>query len=111
MYEKPTSQSYYEKFFETTNNCITNSIIVILESNYGTNFNILFMSIFIFLKSPHSVPCSDSLILAINNRISINQLFTNNFQASSVYLKITWSCLLYYFEIVLDKDHNNRTEY
>ena len=45
------------------------SILVILQSDYGTNFNILFISIFIFLKSLHRVPASDYLISAVSNRI------------------------------------------
>ena len=48
--------------------CIS-SILVLLQSNYGTNFNVVFLSIFIFLKSFHRVPSSDSLISAINNRV------------------------------------------
>ena len=43
--------------------------ILILQSDYGTSFSILFLGIFIFLKSLHRVPSSDSLISAINNRI------------------------------------------
>ena len=43
--------------------------ILILQSDYGTSFSILFLGIFIFLKSLHRVPSSDSLISAISNRI------------------------------------------
>ena len=42
---------------------------LILQGDYETSFNILFLGIFIFLKSLHRVPSSDSLISAINNRI------------------------------------------
>ena len=125
MYEKPTSQSFYEKLLETTNlNCkeiyilprkvptdtnlrmfqykimnnilflnkllfkfkkvppplcsfcnsadetpFISSLLVILQNDYGMNFSILFLNIFIFLKSLHRVPFSVFLILAINNRI------------------------------------------
>ena len=45
------------------------SIFIILRSDYGTNFNILFLSIFIFLNTLHRVPSFDYLISAIRNRI------------------------------------------
>ena len=45
------------------------SILIILRSDYGTNFNILFLSIFIFLNTLHRVPSLDYLISAIRNRI------------------------------------------
>ena len=124
MYEKRTSQSYYEKLLETTylnwkeiyilhlrkvfvyirtmfwiifsfsisyfsslksfhNHCVLfatlqmkrrciSSILVILQSDYGTNFNILFLSIFLFLKLHHSVPFSTT-------DFPINQSFSTHF--------------------------------
>ena len=52
--------------------CIS-SILVKLQSNHGSNLNILFLGIFIFLKSLHRVPSSDSS--AINkNFLLINHL-------------------------------------
>ena len=124
MYEKPTSQSSYEKLLETNLNwkeiyilprkvstdtnlrmfqykilnnilflnrllfkskkvqsplwfffatwwikrhCVS-SILVIIQNNCRTNFNISFLGIFISVKSLHRVP-SYSLISAISNKI------------------------------------------
>ena len=53
--------------------CIS-SILVTLQSDYGKNFNILFLSIFSYLKSHHRVPFSTT-------EFSINQSFTTHFQA------------------------------
>ena len=53
---------------QTKRHCIS-SILLILQSNYGTNFNIFFLKIFIFLKSLHRVPPLDSLLTTIKNRI------------------------------------------
>ena len=55
---------YHSVLFATLQmkrHCIS-SILVILTSDCGTNFNILFLSIFIFLKSLHRVPSSNSFI-------------------------------------------------
>ena len=52
------------------------SILVILQSKYRTNFNILFLSIFIFLKSLHRLPSLDSRIIGNQqqNFLLINHL-------------------------------------
>ena len=67
---------------------------LILQGDYETSFNILFLGIFIFLKSLHRVPSSDSLISAINNRI---------FYLLLIFMEL----FVYQFEIVLGKDQNN----
>ena len=66
-----------------------------------------------YLYIPEITPQSALIeLFHIGNQkqFSINQPFTTNFQ-TSVYFKITWSCLFYWFEIAVDKDQNNRTEY
>ena len=135
IYEKPTSQSYFEKLLETKNlnwreisfyqemfllieifecfstkfwitfsfsisyfssikklhhhcaflatmrmkrRCIS-SKLKILQSDYGMNFNILFLRTSIFLKSLHRAPSSDSLNRLSKTEFSINQPFTTNF--------------------------------
>ena len=63
-------------FMRMKGRCMS-SILVMLQSDYGTNFNILFLSIFVFLKSLYRVPTSNSLTSAINNiivQVLINQL-------------------------------------
>ena len=72
--------------------CCISSTLVTLQSDSGTRFNGLFLRIFTFLKSLHRVSSSDSLI---KTEFSINQPFTTNFQALSVYVRRTWSCLFY----------------
>ena len=72
-------------------NVLLSSMLIILQNDYGTYFNILFPSIFIFLKSLHRVNHSTES----TTEFSMNQPFTTNVQALSVYVKRTWSCLFY----------------
>ena len=65
----PSPMSF--SFFATRQikrHCIS-SMLVILQISYGTNFNILFLSIFIFLKLLHWVASLGCLISAISNKI------------------------------------------
>ena len=66
------------------------SLIVILQNDYGMNFSILFLNIFIFLKSLHRLPFSVFLILAINNRI---------------FLLINHLLLLFKFYLYMSREH------
>ena len=64
------------------------------------------------LKSLHRKPFSVFSILAIKTtEFFINQPFITTFQVLFLYIKRTWSCLFYQFEIILDKNQNNTTEY
>ena len=49
--------------------CCISSILVILQNDFGINFNILFLSIFKFLKLLHRVPTLEFLISDIKKRI------------------------------------------
>ena len=87
--------------------CIS-SILVILQNDYGVNFNIFFLSIFRFLKSLHKVPILFFVFFNIGNQQQNFQLINH---ILLLYVKRIWSCLFYWFEIILDKYQNNRTEY
>ena len=63
----PMSFSFFATL-QIKRHCMS-SMLVILQINYGTNFNIFFLSIFIFLKLLHRVASLGCLISAISNKI------------------------------------------